>query len=50
MAMGAPESTGFFSQQLILAEGGFKSARQPIRQWITTLNEATTYELADMEI
>lgn len=37
---GRSESTGFFSQQLILAEGGFKSKLDTpyANQWITTLN------------
>jgi hypothetical protein len=37
---GRSESTGFFSQQLILAEGGFKSKLDSpyANQWITTLN------------
>jgi hypothetical protein len=37
---GRSESTGFFSQQLIVAEGGFKSKlNSPFaNQWITTLN------------
>jgi hypothetical protein len=37
---GRSESTGFFSQQLIVAEGGFKSKldRPYANQWITTLN------------
>jgi hypothetical protein len=37
---GRSESTGFFSQQLILAEGGFKSQLDSpyANQWITTLN------------
>jgi hypothetical protein len=37
---GRSESAGFFSQQLILAEGGFKSQLDSpyANQWITTLN------------
>ncbi|TRX35692.1 gluzincin family metallopeptidase [Flavobacterium restrictum] len=37
---GRSESTGFFSRQFILAEGGFKSKMQPAyaNQWISTLN------------
>ena len=37
---GRSESTGFFSQQFIMAEGGFKSklANASANQWITTLN------------
>ncbi|HLA56487.1 MAG TPA: hypothetical protein VK623_10325 [Flavobacterium sp.] len=37
---GRSETTGFFSQQLILAEGGFKSKLDTpyANQWITTLN------------
>lgn len=37
---GRSESSGFFSQQLILAEGGFKSKLNTpyANQWITTLN------------
>jgi len=37
---GRSESTGFFSQQLILAEGGFKSKLDTpyANQWMTTLN------------
>jgi hypothetical protein len=37
---GRSESTGFFSQQLILSEGGFKSKLNTpfANQWITTLN------------
>ncbi|MBE0393332.1 aminopeptidase [Flavobacterium sp. PL002] len=37
---GRSESTGFFSQQLIVAEGGFKSKLNTAyaNQWITTLN------------
>lgn len=37
---GRSESTGLFSQQFIMAEGGFKSKLTPqyANQWITTLN------------
>lgn len=37
---GRSESTGFFSQQFVMAEGGFKSKLEPAyaNQWITTLN------------
>jgi hypothetical protein len=37
---GRSEDTGFFSQQIIIAEGGFKSkfATPFANQWITTLN------------
>ncbi|MEO7976501.1 aminopeptidase [Flavobacterium sp.] len=42
---GRSESTGFFSQQFIMAEGGFKSKLAPsfANQWMTTLN--TSYSL-----
>ncbi len=38
--MGRSESTGLYSQQYIIAEGGFKSKLQDqfANQWITTLN------------
>lgn len=38
--LGRSEASGIFSQQLILAEGGFKSELQPAfaNQWITTSN------------
>jgi hypothetical protein len=41
---GRSESAGLFSQQLIVAEGGFKSQLEPgfANQWITTLNGSTT--------
>ncbi|PNQ72734.1 metalloprotease [Hanstruepera neustonica] len=41
---GRSESSGLFSQQLIVAEGGFKSQLNPgfANQWITTLNGSTT--------
>ncbi len=37
---GRSESTGFFSQQFIMAEGAFKSKIEPsyANQWLTTLN------------
>lgn len=40
---GRSESTGLFSQQLIIAEGGFKSKLQPAfaNSWITTINANT---------
>lgn len=40
---GRSESSGLFSQQLIMAEGGFKSQLQPqyANQWITTVNAST---------
>lgn len=41
---GRSESDGLFSQQLIIAEGGFKSQLKPgfANQWITTLNGSMT--------
>ncbi|MGY0392169.1 metalloprotease [Bizionia sp. KMM 8389] len=41
---GRSESDGLFSQQLIIAEGGFKSMLEPsfANQWITTLNGSMT--------
>ncbi|TYB79949.1 M1 family metallopeptidase [Bizionia myxarmorum] len=41
---GRSESAGIFSQQLIIAEGGFKSQLEPAfaNQWITTLNGSMT--------
>jgi len=38
--LGRSESTGIFSQQYIMAEGGFKSKLEPryANQWMTTLN------------
>lgn len=41
---GRSESAGLFSQQLIIAEGGFKSQLEPsfANQWITTLNGSMT--------
>lgn len=40
---GRSESSGLFSQQIIMAEGGFKSQLQPeyANQWITTVNAST---------
>ena len=40
---GRSDETGFFSQQLILAEGGFKSKLQPAfsNTWMTTMNLST---------
>ena len=37
---GRSETTGFFSQQYVIAEGGFKSMIEPryANQWMTTLN------------
>jgi hypothetical protein len=37
---GRSEATGFFSQQIIIAEGGFKSQLEPAfaNQWMTTVN------------
>lgn len=42
--LGRSEDTGVFSQQLIIAEGGFKSKLETpyANQWITTLNASTT--------
>lgn len=42
--LGRSEDTGIFSQQLIIAEGGFKSKLETpyANQWITTLNASTT--------
>ncbi len=42
--IGRSESTGILSQQLIIAEGGFKSKLTTpyINQWITTANMSTT--------
>lgn len=40
---GRSEDTGIFSQQLIVAEGGFKSQLEPAfsNSWITTINAST---------
>jgi len=42
--LGRSESTGIFSQQLIIAEGGFKSQLEPAfaNQWIATTNVSTS--------
>lgn len=42
--LGRSESSGIFSQQIIIAEGGFKSFLDPrfANQWITTANAITT--------
>jgi len=42
--LGRSESSGLFSQQIIIAEGGFKSKLDTpfANQWITTLNLSTT--------
>lgn len=41
---GRSETTGLFSQQIIMAEGGFKSMLEPqfANQWITTVNASAT--------
>ena len=41
---GRSENSGLFSQQLIIAEGGFKSQLNPAfaNQWITTMNGSVT--------
>lgn len=41
---GRSEDTGLFSQQLIVAEGGFKSKLEPAfaNSWITTINTSTS--------
>ncbi len=40
---GRSETSGLFSQQIIMAEGGFKSQLQPefANQWLTTVNAST---------
>ena len=40
---GRSETSGIFSQQIIMAEGGFKSQLEPefANQWLTTLNTST---------
>lgn len=40
---GRSETTGLFSQQIIMAEGGFKSQLEPefANQWLTTVNAST---------
>jgi hypothetical protein len=42
--LGRSEDSGIFSQQLIIAEGGFKSKLEPAfsNQWMTTVNVSTT--------
>jgi hypothetical protein len=42
--LGRSETSGIFSQQLIIAEGGFKSKLDPgfANQWLTTINTSTT--------
>ena len=42
--LGRSETTGIFSQQIIIAEGGFKSKLNPAfaNQWISTINMSTT--------
>ncbi|MEO6346693.1 MAG: metalloprotease [Aquaticitalea sp.] len=42
--LGRSESTGIFSQQIIIAEGGFKSKLSPAfaNQWITTVNTSAS--------
>ena len=42
--LGRSEASGIFSQQLIIAEGGFKSKLEPAyaNQWITTANLSTS--------
>ncbi|MEZ4856772.1 MAG: metalloprotease [Gelidibacter sp.] len=42
--LGRSESTGIFSQQIIIAEGGFKSKLDTpfANQWMTTINSSTT--------
>lgn len=41
---GRSEASGFFSQQIIIAEGGFKSQLEPAfaNEWITTVNGTTS--------
>jgi hypothetical protein len=41
---GRSETSGIFSQQIIMAEGGFKSMLEPkfANQWLTTINGSTT--------
>ncbi len=41
---GRSETSGLFSQQIIMAEGGFKSMLEPkfANQWITTVNANVT--------
>jgi len=42
--LGRSETTGIFSQQIIIAEGGFKSKLDTpfANQWLTTINTSTT--------
>lgn len=42
--LGRSETTGIFSQQIIIAEGGFKSKLETpfANQWITTINASTS--------
>src|SRR5690606_7966992 len=42
--LGRSESTGIFSQQIIIAEGGFKSKLNPAfaNQWMTTINTSAS--------
>ena len=42
--LGRSETSGIFSQQLIIAEGGFKSKLETpfANQWLTTINTSTT--------
>ncbi|HKK12959.1 MAG TPA: hypothetical protein VJ945_09000, partial [Flavobacteriaceae bacterium] len=42
--LGRSETSGIFSQQIIIAEGGFKSKLETpfANQWITTINTSTT--------
>ena len=42
--LGRSEASGLFSQQIIIAEGGFKSQLEPAfaNQWITTANFSTS--------
>ncbi|WP_233530604.1 metalloprotease [Gelidibacter salicanalis] len=42
--LGRSEASGIFSQQIIIAEGGFKSKLDPsfANQWMTTVNVSTT--------
>ncbi|TDY11434.1 metalloprotease [Meridianimaribacter flavus] len=42
--LGRSEASGIFSQQIIIAEGGFKSKLRPAfaNQWMTTINTSTS--------
>jgi hypothetical protein len=44
------QKTAFFSQQLIIAEGGFKSKLDTpyANQWMTTINAGCTFELDEV--